>query len=398
MVFFIDPCFIGVASVAKRFIRFVIFSAALGLLGCGGNTSPPPLYVGHVATLTGPDQYAGKQAERGISLAVQEQDKEADKDKLRPIHVRHTDTRGKLEAFEGEAVRLVAVNRVVALLGGATPAEVVRLDKAQVPLLAPIGLRTRDMSDLVYLTGLAPAFQGKVLARFAVLELKVPAAVVLVDERREDALALADSFASNFSQLHEAKKPKGEVSRPQIRRFGKDRPLPDLAKALAGEKPRAILMAGTPPDLADLLRVLRPAPAPVLFGGEDGSARALLDSPDTAGVYLATAYVRDLDLPRAKEFAAAFANANSTEPDVNAALAYDSARLLFEAIRRCKNEGTSERLAKELGQLKDFPGLTGPLAFATDRLLHRPAFVGRLEKGKLATVKKYEAPEAKSEK
>lgn len=358
------------------------------LSGCGSQSGPPPIYVGQVATLSGPDRHAGEQAARGIRLAVQEQTALAEKDKLRPIHVRHTDTRGKLEAFEGEAIRLVTVNRVVALLGGDTPAEVVRLDKAHVPLLSPSGLRTRDMSDMVFLTGLSPAFQGATLARFVANELKpAGSVVVVVDERREESLALAEAFAAAVVKSP-AGKDKAAASRPRQLRFGKDQPVADLAKTVAEAKSGVLLFAGAARDLPALLKALKPAPAVVLFGGEDAAARLLLESAETSGVYLATAYVRDLDLPCAREFAAEFAKANSAEPDVHAALAHDSARLLFKAIRNCKTDLGTDRLKKELAQLKDFPGLTGPLTFK-DGALERPAFIVRLDKGRSVLVKKY---------
>ncbi|MBM4069138.1 MAG: ABC transporter substrate-binding protein [Planctomycetes bacterium] len=357
----------------------VLWLALFALAGCGGKSGPPPIYVGQVATLSGPDRLSGEQAMRGIRLAVQEQAALTDKDQLRPIHVRHTDTRGKLDAFEGEAIRLVSVNRVVALLGGNTPAEVIRLDRAHVPLLSPSGLRTRDMSDLVFLTGLTPSFQGMTLARFTVNDLKATAGmVVVVDDRREDSLALAEAFVA-------AAQP---TSRTRMLRFGKNPPAAELAKAVADAKPGVLLFAGSARDLPALLKALRPVPAVVLFGGEDGAAQVLLESPETAGVYLATAFVRDLDTPRARDFVAEFAKTNNAEPDVHAALAHDSARLLFEAIRNSKTELTPDHLKKELALLKDVPGLTGPLSFK-DGTLQRPAFIVRLEKGRSTLVKKY---------
>lgn len=381
--------------VLALLIRVIVGCAvAAPLCGCGGRSSPPPIYIGHVAATTGQDRHAGEQATLGIRLAVQEQVKEAEKDQLRAIHVRHTDTRGNLQAYEGEAIRLVTVNRVIALLGGTTPAEVVRLDKAQVPLVAPCGFRSRDMSDWVYLTGLSPAFQGSALARFAAGELKIGEISVAADDRREEFLAAADSFADAF-----AKKRRDGKAPQKIWRFGKERPAPDVAKLLSVEKPKALLVAGASNELVSILGSISPRPAVVLFAGDDTGVRALAEAPDTSSVYLATAYAAGIDLPRAKDFAAAFSQAFNAEPDVNAVLAYDGARLLFEAIRR-SNELTRDQIAKELGQLKDFPGLTGPLSFDSDRTLRRPAFIARLQKGKSQVVKTYDAAEfaAKPEK
>lgn len=384
-----------VIETAWFFRPALAIAIAISLWGCSGNSTLPPIYVGHVAATTGPDRHADEQAARGIRLAVQEQVKEAEKNQLRPIHVRHTDTRGNLQAYEGEAIRLVTVNRVVALLGGATPAEVVRLDKAQSPVIAPCGFRSRDMSEWAFLTGLAPAFQGAALARFAAQELKVASVFVAADERREEFLAAAESFISWLAKSKE----KTTGSPGRLSRFGKDRSPQDLAKLLNTDRQQAIAFFGTPSDFAALLRSLSPRPAVVLFAGDDTGPRALTEAPETGSIYLPTAYAVGLDQPRAKEFAAAFAQAYSEEPDVNAALAYDDAQMLFEAIRHCK-ELTREQIAKELGQLKDFPGLTGPLSFEADRTLRRPAFIARLEKGLSQMVKRYEATDLvpKSEK
>src|SRR5437762_10170498 len=140
------------------------------LTGCTSRT-PAPIWVAHIATLSGPDKDAGDSAVHGIRLAVEEINNDLSAGVGRPFKVIHSDARGKPEGFEAEAVRLAAINRVVFLLGGNTPEEVERLDRAHLPVLTPCGARARAVSDAVYFTGLSPAQRGKVLARFAVQEL-----------------------------------------------------------------------------------------------------------------------------------------------------------------------------------------------------------------------------------
>src|SRR5438046_10607205 len=79
----------------------------LVLAGCTGST-PAPIVIGHVSDKTRADK-AGDQAELGIRLALNELTQDgtiADAFGPRKIEVHHTDTRGKLEAFESPAVRL----------------------------------------------------------------------------------------------------------------------------------------------------------------------------------------------------------------------------------------------------------------------------------------------------
>jgi branched-chain amino acid transport system substrate-binding protein len=359
-----------------------LMGVALFLAGCGGRGGPPPIYLGHVD--------GNGQAERGIRLAVVEQKRQAEQDGSAPVIVRHTDTRGKLEAFEAEAVRLVAVNNVKALLGGTTTAEVARLDRAQVPLVAFSGFRARGMSDLVFFTGLAPEFQGKVLARFALKELKAARAAVLVDESREDTLALAEAFSDTFAQSE--KQGKDAQARPQTWRYGKESKIQDWVKRLTEHKPQVVLVAGSVKDLARLAEELKPADRTVLlFGGEDGDSSLLQESRAVEGAYLVTAFVRDADTSRCHEFVDEFRKEFSEDPDVLAALAYDGARLLFQALHTARNDPAPKEIAKALAEVKDFPGLTGPLTMGADHRLRRPAFVVTMEKGRRRTVRRFPA-------
>jgi branched-chain amino acid transport system substrate-binding protein len=75
--------------------------------------------------------------------------------------------------------------------------------------------------------------------------------------------------------------------------------------------------------------------------------------------------------------------------DGHAALAYDDARLLFEAMRRAR--GTSSLLVrKELLGVENFESLTGTFAFTKERTARRAVFVLRLEGGKAPLAKRYD--------
>jgi len=365
--------------------RGLVLSLALFVAGCGGGSMPAPIHVGHVTTLSGPNKAAGERAFRAIGLAVAEQNKTAAEKSIARIIVRHTDTQGNLDAFEAEAVRLVSVSRVVALLGGNSADEVARLDKAQVSLVTP-GQRTRGLSSWVFFTGLSPAFQGQVLARFAVENLHAAKVVVMLDERREDALALAEAFARELRQSA-AKKDAKATAEAALWRYGDDVPA-DWAKRLAQEKPQAVLLAGAGPDFIKMRPELH-FPGPMLYGGDDGQARRFIESGHADGVYLVSAFVPDVDVPRAKEFLAAYRQAFSEDPDVHAALAFDGARLLFAAIDQCPAPLSLEGIAKQLANVRDFPGLSGPLGFSPDRQLLRPAFVVQIEKNGLKNVRRF---------
>ena len=65
-------------------------------------------------------------------------------------------------------------------------------------------------------------------------------------------------------------------------------------------------------------------------------------------------------------------------PDAHAALAYDAARILFEAIKRA---GTTDnvQLRDALAQTKDFDGVTGLISIDAQRNAVKPAVVLKLQ-------------------
>src|SRR5262249_4732716 len=279
-----------IAGGNMRVIFFTVLGIGLALGSGCGKKAPPPVVLGHVATLSGPDKQAGEQARRGIHLAVQELNAPAGEGD-RPLQVRHPDTQGKLDNFEGEAVRLVSVNKAVALFGGTKVDEVMKMQQSRVPILTPLGQRTEGMGDLVFCMGLSPAFQGKVLARFAAEQ--VARVAVLVDERREGATLLAEEFAREFKAKADAKKGGG---RPTLRRFGKDTSFAELARQIDTDKAPAVLFAGTPQDLLTFRKALKASDVKLFFGGDDGSARVLTEEGGLDGLVLVSAWAPDLDV------------------------------------------------------------------------------------------------------
>src|SRR5947209_9095846 len=90
----------------------------LALVGCGNPPGTDPIFVGHLAPLSGPDKLIGEHARRGILLAVEEVNQEDNRIQGRRVNVLHADTRGETDQAKNEAVRLITINKVTALLGG----------------------------------------------------------------------------------------------------------------------------------------------------------------------------------------------------------------------------------------------------------------------------------------
>ena len=385
--------------------KALLLAVAVLQAGCGGKAEAPPIRIGHLSPRSGPDKAVGQSARRGILLAVEEANKAPeDRGAGRPVMVWHTDTHGDPQAFGAEATRLVSVNRVAALIGGRDADEIKefkRLDRAGVLLISPAGLVNQSLAgSAVFFTGLSPAQQGQALARFAAQKGFGHVLILASDQDQgERCRVLADAFKDSFPQAWAKDHPKEKPAVTGPWHYGKDPTIQDRAEALRkelaraegkkGAKPDAVLVAGKPADVKKLRQELGPVKLPVLFGGHEGSLKDLLEEADTrSGVWLATAFAPDAGTDRVKEFIQRFKDRFGEEPDVHAALAYDSARLLFRAMRQAK-ASSGEPVHKELDGLKDYASLTGPLCFDKNQQAQRAVFIMQLEGGKATTAKRY---------
>jgi len=364
----------------------LLFLAMCLVCGCGQTSPPAPIYLGHIATTSGSGRLIGEKESLGIRLAIEElsrtgQDRVGD----RPVFVKHSDAVGQLDAMESQAVRLVSLSRVIGIYGGNTPEEVQRLDRSRVPVLTPLGTLPRGVTELVYATGISLSSQAYALARFAFEEKGMRNMLLLIDDRREEAQALAEAFEREFQKASEEKNAKEKLGPLQRITFGKDATFPELATRIVAAKVQGVLFAGNAQDYEEWRKAIPTPDFAVFFGGEDGTLREA--GPHAA--FLASAFAIDKDLPKTAAFAQQFQETFKEAADVHAALAYDGIRIFIDALRRMQPP-VGERFLEELRRTKDFPGLTGPLTFNSDQQILRPVFVGRMAGPVFTAIKRYD--------
>ncbi|HEX5269909.1 MAG TPA: ABC transporter substrate-binding protein [Gemmataceae bacterium] len=363
----------------------VCLLAPLLLAGCTHPAATDAIVVGHLAPLGEP---AGERAQRGIALAVEEANAAGDKVNGRRVEVVHVDDKGGPSAAGDEAVRLIAVNRAVALLGGFRAERAEPIGRAAqpygVPLVTPSPLPSPLAADTAFSTCPPPSHQGRVLARFAADELKVKHVAVLLDARGGIFPGVAAAFVRDFAD--------GTRQVEQFR-YDSDAGLADLAARAAKTKSDAVLIAAPVADFVKLRDGLGKAEvrAPVLFGGEETAWPALLAEADAArGVYALTTFAADALTPAGQEFAKRYRERFKEAPDLHAAAAYDGARLLFEVMRRAKST-EPDRLRPAFADLGTFDSVTGPLTIdKDDHGARRPMFVVRQEEGQTKLVRRYD--------
>jgi len=354
--------------------------------GCSSKAPPDPFWVGHLAQTSGADKARGMQSQRAVRLAAEEPSAANLRVTNRPVAVRHVDTHGDAETTRAEGVRLIAVNKAIALLVDADPAQTERLGREAQPYGVPV-LVCGELASLpgenVFVLGAGAEARGRALARFAAEDLQIPSIAVLSDSNSALAAALAGAFVR-----------KAGKRVTQEAEFLNEQQFKERVSRLSRDKPGAVFFAGSTADLRRLRAELAAAElrVPVLFGGADGSAMLIGDeAKDGPDLFYATAFTPKGASAKGRDFIQHFQEMFGERPDVAAALSYDATQLLYEAIRQ-GNSVSSSRIREQLAKIESFESVTGALSFK-ERQARRPVFVMRLKDG-AATLEKTVPAEA----
>jgi len=374
--------------------------------GCWSKAAPETVYVGHIAPRSGTEGERGLAAAHAILLAVEDANAAEGQVNGRPVAVIHTDAAGDLQKdkdddakkAEAAAVRLITIDRAAGLLGsvGLRPTE--RLGRVaqqyNTPLVSTTSLPGQLLGPFGFSVNPSAAVIGKALRRYAREELKKSSISLIADSRSLGATDLAAAFAENDA--------KGvrlwSIATPyELEEAAKEA----VKAASAGQdNATAIAFMGSAAEFRSLIETLTqaklPTDVPLLWGTLETSNPGL--RPDRAPknpIYRATAFVVDSG-DRARKFGERYQQQpefKDRPPDAGAALSYDAANVLFEAMRRARSfQGPKVR--DELLKLKDYECLTGPLSFDKDQCARRPVFIIRSADGKETRAARYDAEPA----
>ena len=274
--------------------------------------------------------------------------------------------------MQAQTVRLLTVNKAIALMADFDAVLTERMIRESrsynVPVIVPGELPGAADTDAIVSLGVPPAVRGRLLARFAAMELKRPRAAVLTDSRSPVAAALAAAFLKAWPRNHDSAIEEWAFTTAAER--------DERIKRLIDAKPTVVVLACSVADF----RLLGPRLAsalpnvPLIHGGADAGAAALKAELETRpDVYLATAYSNEHLSDGGRAFARRYEERFHEPPDLHAAQSYDAARLLFEAMQRA-SAPSREALRKELAHQEEFDSVTGRVHWK-DRQPRRRVFL-----------------------
>ena len=361
-------------------------AAAVAALSAGSRAQEP-IKIGEYASLTGKEAAFGQSSHKGTLLAVEEINARVGV-LGRQVELITEDNQSKQGESATIVKKLISREKVVAILGEV--ASMRSLEAApicqayKVPMVSPSSTypKVTEIGNYIFRVCFTDRFQGHVLAKVAKDTLKIRRVALLTSVSSAYSVGLAEYFKERFTA------DGGQIVIEQRYTEGsKDFDAQLTAIKAAGVE--GIFVPGYYTEAALICRQARELGITVpLFGGDGWEAPELVDIGGAAveGCYYTTNYSPQVDSPVVKAFVAKFqARFKGETPDAMAALGYDSAGVLVDAIRRAgSTEGAAIRAA--LAATSDFEGVTGLTAMDRERNASKAAFVIMVKDGRFTFV------------
>ncbi len=354
--------------------------------GCRRGGSADEIVIGEYGSLTGTTATFGQSTHNAVMLATEQQNA-AGGVNGKKIRILVEDDQSKPEEAATAVSKLINQDRVVALIGEVASSRSLAAapiaQAAKVPMISPSSTNPEvtKKGDYIFRVCFIDPFQGEVLAKFAANTLKVKRVAVLYDVRNDYSVGLRNYFIEKFKQLG------GVIVADQSYSEG-DSDFRAQLTQLKATKPEAILTPGYYTEVGTIARQARDLGITVpLLGGDGWDSPKLFEIGGKAimGSYMSNHNSVDDPDPRIQKFVADYRAKYGSVPDSLAALGYDAANVLFDAIKRA---GTTEgpKLRDAIAATADFPGVTGTITLDKDRNAVKPAVVLKVGDGKFEYV------------
>ena len=356
---------------------FSIFSS-FACVQKGGDsvaTSGDTIKVGVYGDLTGQTSSFGQSTKNGIELAVEEINN-AGGINGKKIQLIVEDDQGRPEQAKTVVSKLINQDKVQAVLGEVASTNSLAAapvaQEAKIPMITPSSTNPKvtEVGDYISRVCFIDPFQGAVMAKFAANTLKAKTAAILGDVNSDYSKGLTQFFEEEFSKLG------GRV----ITKEAYTQTDPDFKGQLTKIRnlnPDVLYIPGYYGQVGIIAKQARELDMNMpLLGGDGWDSPELwkLGGAALDNAYISNHYSAENPAPEIQNFVKAYKAKFGVVPDSLAALAYDAAKVLADAIKRAGGTDPA-KLRDAINSTKDFKGVTGSITLDSGRNAVKPAVV-----------------------
>ncbi len=370
---------------------------ACTLVGCksvksGATAKPSEIVVGEYASLTGTTATFGTSTHRGVQMAIDDANAAGGVNGV-PLRLVTEDDASKPDVARTVVTRLITQDKVIAVLGEVASTRSMAAapvcEQYKVPMITPSSTNpevTRK-GEYIFRVCFTDDFQAAVVAHFAA-DQGYKRAAIFKDIKNDYSVAFAANFAAELKKLG------GQIVAEQVFQEG-DTDFKAQLTSLKAANPDAVLVPGYYSEVGTIARQAREVGLTVpLLGGDGWDSPRLIPGaggPGGAleGCFFSNHYFStELKEKATQDFIAAFRKRYSTSPDALAALGYDAARLLVDAMKRCPKLD-AKSLRDAIASTKDFPGVTGKITLDMNRNARKAALILQVKGDRFTVFRSY---------
>lgn len=340
--------------------------------------------IGEYASLTGKEASFGQSSHKGIVLAFEEINA-AGGVLGRQLELISEDNQTRPGESATAVKKLIARDKVVALIGEVASGRALEAaplaQASRIPMIAPAATNPKvtQTGNYIFRVCFIDPFQGTVMAKFAHEDLGAKKVAIISSVSNAYSVGLAKFFRDTFTAAG------GSIAVEQKYSEG-DKDFRAQLTAVRAAGVEVVFVPGYYTEAALIVRQARELGLSIPFIGGDGwVADQLLDIGGEAlnGCYYSTHFSPENRDPAVQAFVGRFkARWGAENPDAFAALGYDAAYVLVDAIKRA---GTTAgpKLRDALAATKNFSGVTGVTNIDANRDASKPAAIIAIREGKL---------------
>lgn len=376
-------------GISKRYCLLLVFILLTGLLAGCADSASSDIKIGMVYELTGNTASYGTSAADGAKLAFKEINAKGGV-LGKQIKIVTADNKGEPSESANAMTKVITQDKVIAVTGftvsscgiaGSAVAEDNKIPLVAAATVNPrvtVDEKTGKVKDYTFRACFIDSFQGTVSANFALNSLKKTKSAIMVDNSSDYSKGLAQIFKDVFT------KGGGQVVVEEAY-LQKDQDFKSILTKIKAQNPEMIYLPGYYEDVGKIVKQARELGImiPILGGDAWDSPRLVeMGSPQALNnTYFTNFYsVQDTN-PASQAFVEAYKKEYGQLPDSMAAMGYDAANLLVDAIKRA-NSVSSGKIREALAATQEFNSVSGSMNLSPTHDAIRGVVIIEMKDGK----------------
>jgi branched-chain amino acid transport system substrate-binding protein len=361
--------------------RLFVLTASCALSLAWSAFSQETIKIGEFGSLTGDNASFGTSQNNGVQMAIQEIN-DGGGVLGKKINLIVEDNQTKQGETTTIARKLISQDHVAAIIGEVASSKTLEAapicQESKIPLIATAATNPRvtQTGDYVFRVCFTDDFQAVVIARFILENLEKKKVAFMTDVKQDYSVGLTN-IAKGYMTKHGAQVVKEQSYSSGDKDFRAQ--LTDLKSA----NPDVIVITGYYPEASLIAKQARQFGMKSTFvGGDgwDGSSLIPVGGKAVEGAFFSNHFSTEDTSPAVQEFVSKYKKKYNTLPDAFAALGYDAAKLLADAITRAG--GTDpQKLRDAIANTKNFSGVSGKITINPERNATKSAVILTIKDG-----------------